>query len=45
VGFDPDSDRAKGWLVTDSGITVVPSPDLRAATVKGAVNGYKISGE
>jgi glucose-1-phosphate adenylyltransferase len=26
VGFDPDADRAKGWLVTESGITVVPSP-------------------
>ena len=25
VGFDPEEDRSKGWLVTDSGITVVPS--------------------
>jgi glucose-1-phosphate adenylyltransferase len=24
VGFDAAADRAKGWLVTDSGITVVP---------------------
>jgi glucose-1-phosphate adenylyltransferase len=26
VGFDAEEDRKKGWLVTDSGITVVPSP-------------------
>ena len=26
VGFDPDDDRKQGWLVTDTGITVVPSP-------------------
>lgn len=25
VGFDPEEDRSKGWLVTDSGITVVPA--------------------
>ncbi len=26
VGFDAAADRAKGWVVTESGITVVPSP-------------------
>lgn len=26
VGFNAEEDRARGWLVTDSGITVVPSP-------------------
>ncbi len=26
VGFDAEEDRKKGWLVTESGITVVPSP-------------------
>jgi glucose-1-phosphate adenylyltransferase len=25
VGFNPEEDRSRGWLVTDSGITVVPS--------------------
>jgi glucose-1-phosphate adenylyltransferase len=26
VGFDREEDRKKGWLVTESGLTVVPSP-------------------
>jgi glucose-1-phosphate adenylyltransferase len=30
VGFDPDEDRALGRVVTESGITVVPSPMLRS---------------
>jgi glucose-1-phosphate adenylyltransferase len=30
VGFDRDEDRAKGCVVTDSGITVVPSPLLKS---------------
>ena len=30
VGFDPDEDRALGRLVTESGITIVPSPVLRS---------------
>jgi glucose-1-phosphate adenylyltransferase len=29
VGFDRDEDRAKGRVVTDSGITIVPSPFLK----------------
>ena len=29
VGFSADEDRAKGRVVTDSGITVVPSPFLK----------------
>ncbi len=30
VGIDPDEDRALGRIVTESGITVVPSPVLRS---------------
>jgi glucose-1-phosphate adenylyltransferase len=30
VGVDPDEDRAMGRVVTESGITVVPSPILRS---------------
>jgi glucose-1-phosphate adenylyltransferase len=30
VGFDPEADRAMGRVVTESGITVVPSPVQRA---------------
>ena len=30
VGFDPAEDRAKGRVVTESGITIVPSPFLKA---------------
>jgi glucose-1-phosphate adenylyltransferase len=30
VGFDRDEDRAKGRVVTDSGITIVPSPFLKS---------------
>jgi len=30
VGFDPDEDRALGRVITESGITVVPSPLLRS---------------
>jgi len=26
VGFDPEEDRGRGYVVTESGITVVPSP-------------------
>jgi len=26
VGYDAAADRAKSWVVTESGITVVPSP-------------------
>lgn len=29
VGYDADADRAKGWVVTESGITVVPSPSKK----------------
>ncbi len=30
VGVDPEEDRALGRVVTESGITVVPSPVLRS---------------
>lgn len=30
VGFDAEEDRRMGWLVTESGITVVPSPPSRS---------------
>jgi glucose-1-phosphate adenylyltransferase len=29
VGYDAESDRAYGWFVTESGITVVPAPAKR----------------
>jgi glucose-1-phosphate adenylyltransferase len=30
VGFDPEEDRALGRVVTPSGITIVPSPEIQA---------------
>ena len=34
VGYDPDDDRARGWTVTESGITVVPKrPTTRPVTL------------
>ena len=39
IGFDPDLDRSRGYLVTENGITVVPSP---AQTLEGAEElGYR----
>jgi glucose-1-phosphate adenylyltransferase len=33
VGFDADADRARGWTVTETGITVIPkSPSVRPIT-------------
>ena len=30
VGLDPDADRARGWTVSETGITVVPKqPSVR----------------
>ena len=31
VGFDREADLARGYLVTESGITVVPAPEEAAA--------------
>ena len=34
IGYDADEDRARGWTVTDSGITVVPKrPTVRPVTL------------
>jgi len=33
VGYDEEADRARGWTVTESGITVIPkSPSVRPVT-------------
>jgi glucose-1-phosphate adenylyltransferase len=39
IGFDADLDRSRGYLVTENGITVVPSP---VQTLEGAEElGYR----
>jgi glucose-1-phosphate adenylyltransferase len=43
VGFDPEEDRSLGYVVTESGITVVPSP-VSGSLIFGAVGNSNTPG-
>lgn len=42
IGYDPDQDRSRGWLVTDSGLVVIPREERidDRETVRGKKDGH-----